>query len=203
MTSVGIVYHSGFGHTAALARAVGEGALSVPGTAARLVFAEDAARDPDALGAYDALVLGCPTYMAGPSAPFKEFLDATSAIWLRQGWKDKLAAGFTTSGGYSGDKLSTLTQLMLFAMQHGMVWVGLGLPDGGGSGTAPPDSLNRLGAYAGAMAKSDTDLGLEGTHDSDVATAAALGRRVAVCAQRWQREPVVSQKVPQTERPAR
>ncbi|MCE0765448.1 flavodoxin family protein [Pseudonocardia kujensis] len=203
MTSVGIVYHSGFGHTATLARAVGEGALTVPGTTARLVFAEDAARDPNVLDPYDALVLGCPTYMAGPSAPFKAFLDATSEIWLRQGWKDKLAAGFTNSGGYSGDKLSTLVQLMLFAMQHGMVWVGLGLPDGGGSGSAPPDSLNRLGGYAGAMAKSDTDLGLEGTPDSDVATAAALGRRVAVCAQRWERRPAVSPTAPQVERTAR
>lgn len=203
MTSVGVVYHSGFGHTAALARAAGEGALGVPGTTARLVFAEDAARDPHALDPYDALILGCPTYMAGPSAGFKEFLDATSGIWLQQGWKDKLAAGFTNSGGYSGDKLNTLVQLMLFAMQHGMVWVGLGLPDGGGASTATPDSANRLGSYAGAMAKSDVDLGLEGIHDSDLATAAALGRRVAVAAQRWRRDTDVLASVPDAEEVAR
>ncbi|TNC29192.1 flavodoxin family protein [Amycolatopsis alkalitolerans] len=183
MTSVGIVYHSGFGHTAALARAVAEGVVTVPGTSARMVFAEDAAGDPHQLDGYDALVLGCPTYMAGPSAGFKEFMDATSGIWLKQGWKDKLAAGFTNSGGYSGDKLNTLVQLMLFAMQHGMVWVGLGLPDGGS--TSASAGLNRLGSYAGAMAKSDVDLGMDGTPESDVATAEALGRRVALAALRW------------------
>ncbi|KAA9157751.1 flavodoxin family protein [Amycolatopsis acidicola] len=185
MTSIGIVYHSGFGHTAALARAVAEGAAAVPGTSARMVFAEDAAADPAQLDGFDALVFGCPTYMAGPSAGFKEFIDATSGIWLKQRWKDKIGAGFTNSGGYSGDKLNTLVQLMLFAMQHGMVWVGLGLPDGGSSSTSTADNVNRLGSYAGAMAKSDVDLGIEGIPESDVATAEALGNRVALAAHRW------------------
>lgn len=186
MTSVGIVYHSGFGHTAALARAVAEGALTVPGISGRLIFAEDAASDPAQLDHYEALVFGCPTYMAGPSAGFKEFIDATSGIWLQQGWKDKLAAGFTNSGGYSGDKLNTLVQLMLFGMQHGMIWVGLGLPDGGNASTSSSADLNRLGSYAGAMAQSDVDQGMEGTPASDLDTAAALGRRVAQAALRWQ-----------------
>lgn len=185
-TSIGIVYHSGFGHTAALARAVAEGALTVPGVRARLIFAEDAASDPAQLDDDDALVFGCPTYMAGPSARFKEFIDASSGIWSRQGWKDKLAAGFTNSGGYSGDKLNTLVQLMLFAMQHGMIWVGLGLPDGGRASTSSATDLNRLGSYAGAMAKSDVDQGMEGTPASDLDTAAALGLRVAQAALRWQ-----------------
>jgi len=40
---------------------------------------------------------------------------------LEQRWKDKVAAGFTNSASQSGDKLSTLFQLNVFAMQMGMI----------------------------------------------------------------------------------
>jgi multimeric flavodoxin WrbA len=186
MPFVAVVYHSGFGHTAAQARAVCEGALEVEGVESRMIFAEDAAEDPTLLEAADAIVLGCPTYMGSASAAFKQFMDATSGIWLAQGWKDRLAAGFTNSGGHSGDKLSTLIQLMVFAMQHGMVWVGLGLPDGNNASASSNENLNRLGAYAGAMAQSNVDQGLDGMLESDLATARSLGRRVAQAAVRWE-----------------
>ncbi|HEV8461062.1 MAG TPA: flavodoxin family protein [Gaiellaceae bacterium] len=185
MPSVAVVYHSGFGHTAAQARAVCEGALDVACVSSRMVFCEEATEDPGVLADSDAIVLGCPTYMGSASASFKAFMDATSGIWLAQHWKDKLAAGFTNSGGHSGDKLSTLLQLMVFAMQHGMVWVGLGLPDGGNASDSSHDNLNRLGAYAGAMAQSNVDQGLDGMLESDLATARALGRRVAEATLRW------------------
>ena len=187
MTFVAVVYHSGFGHTAAQARAVCEGALSVEGFASRMIFAEDAAADLTLLDAADAIVLGCPTYMGSASAAFKQFMDATAGIWRALGWKDRLAAGFTNSGGHSGDKLATLTQLMVFAMQHGMVWVGLGLPDGDNASDTSDANLNRLGAYAGAMAQSNIDQGLDGMLQSDLATARALGRRVAEATLRWTR----------------
>jgi hypothetical protein len=44
------------------------------------------------------------------------------------GWKDKVAAGFTNSDSRSGDKLATLIQPALFAAQHGMHRINLGLP---------------------------------------------------------------------------
>jgi multimeric flavodoxin WrbA len=185
MPFVAVVYHSGYGHTAAQARAVCEGVLDVDGVESRMIFAEDAAEDVKLLDAADALVFGCPTYMGSASATFKHFMDATSGIWLAQGWKDRLAAGFTNSGGHSGDKLSTLIQLMLFAMQHGMVWVGLGLLDGNNASDGSHSNLNRLGAYAGAMAQSNVDQGLDGMLDSDLATARMLGRRVAAALLRW------------------
>lgn len=187
MPFLAVVYHSGFGHTAAQARAVCEGALEVAEVESRMVFAEDAAEDPGVLAEADAIVLGCPTYMGSASAEFKRFMDATSPIWLAQGWKDRIAAGFTNSGGHSGDKLSTLMQLMVFAMQHGMVWVGLGLPDGNNSSSTSHENLNRLGAYAGAMSQSNVDQGLDGMFESDLETARALGRRVAGATVRWDR----------------
>jgi NAD(P)H dehydrogenase (quinone) len=185
MALVAVVYHSGFGHTAAQAHAVCEGALEVPGIESRMIFAEDAERDVSILDAADAIIFGCPTYMGSASAPFKSFMDATEPIWAGQRWKDRLAGGFTNSGGHSGDKLNTLVQLMLFAMQHGMVWVGLGLPDGNSSSTGAVTNLNRLGAYAGAMAQSNVDQGLDGMLESDLATARILGHRVALATLRW------------------
>jgi NAD(P)H dehydrogenase (quinone) len=190
MALVAVVYHSGYGHTAAQARAVCEGALEVDGIESQMIFAGDAEGDPAQLSAADAMIFGCPTYMGSASAPFKAFMDASSGIWLSQGWKDKLAAGFTNSGGHSGDKLSTLLQLIVFAMQHGMIWVGLGLPDGNNSSTTSDASLNRLGAYAGAMAQSNVDQGLDGMFESDLATARSLGRRVAQATLRWVAAPV-------------
>ncbi|OZM78649.1 flavodoxin family protein [Pseudonocardia sp. MH-G8] len=186
MGSIGVVYDSGFGHTAAQARAVGEGAASVAGADVALYFAEEVAADPRQLDHCGALIFGTPTYMGSGSAVFKTFMEASSKIWLDQGWKGKLAAGFTNSSGHSGDKLNTLTQLWLFAMQHGMAWIGLGLLDGNGRSTGSDAELNRLGAYAGAMAQSNSDQGLEGMQDSDLRTAAALGERVARHVAIWQ-----------------
>ncbi|MEV4481466.1 flavodoxin family protein [Micromonospora coxensis] len=124
VTNVAIIYHSGYGHTRAQAEAVRDGARSVPGVHADLIAVEEHADNWEVLDTADAIIFGTPTYMAGVSAPFKAFLDASSDRWAKQKWKDKLAAGFTNSAGANGDKLATLQQLALFAMQHGMVGSG-------------------------------------------------------------------------------
>jgi hypothetical protein len=121
--------------------------------------------------------------MGSASAQFKAFMDATSAVWALQGWRDKLAAGFTHSAALSGDKLGTLTQLAVFAAQHGMVWVGLGLPPTYAGADSPNEEQNRLGSHLGAMAQSRPGGGP--LHAGDVATAEHLGRRVAEAALRW------------------
>ncbi|MCZ7653449.1 MAG: flavodoxin family protein, partial [Rhodocyclaceae bacterium] len=102
-------------------------------------------------------------------------------------WKDKLAAGFTNSGSQSGDKLNSLIQLMVFANQHGMLWASLGLMPGNNNSKGSVDDLNRLGSYSGAMSQSNVDQGAEGMLESDLKTAAHLGRRVAEAALRYSR----------------
>src|SRR5262245_32043730 len=135
MPTVAIVYFSAQGHTQQLAEAVAEGAKGVPGTAVEVVriVGDDIAggrwNNPALtakVSAADAIVFGTPTYMGGYSAQLKAFIDASSEVWMKLGWKNKLAAGFTHSMGLSGDKLNTLQALWVNAMQHGMVWVGLG-----------------------------------------------------------------------------
>lgn len=187
MTTVAIIYHSGFGHTRVQAEAVARGAASEPGTDVALISVDDYESHWDELDAADAIVLGSPTYMAGPSAPFKAFLDATSSRWAEQRWQDKVAAGFTNSAGLNGDKLATLQAFALFAMQHSMIWVGLGLLPGNSSSTGSPEDLNRLAGFLGAMAQSNADEGADVVPPlTDQRTAEHLGRRVAQAAARWQ-----------------
>ena len=187
---VAIAYHSGYGHTARQAAAVAHGAASVPGVVAELHDVSDLSPQLwDALDRADAIIFGTPTYMGGPSAAFKTFADATAKAWadnLR--WKDKIAAGFTNSQNLNGDKLNTLINLAVLAAQHGMHWVSLGLYPGWNTSTASVDDLNRLGSFLGAMAQSHGDHGPDlSPPDSDLRTAEALGRRVALATLQWTR----------------
>src|ERR1039458_3680557 len=134
MTAVSTIYFSGTGHTTKLAEAVNRGAASVAGGKTHLIAinGEDIVKGRYTheavlaqLDASDAIIFGSPTYMGGPAAQFKAFADATGERWYRGAWRDKVAAGFTVSGGPSGDKLSTLHYFVTLAMQLGMIWVGL------------------------------------------------------------------------------
>lgn len=186
MPKIAIVYHSGYGHTAVQAEAVYRGARKVSGAEVALIPAEEYDQYWDVIDAADAIIFGSPTYFGSASAQFKAFLDATSARWLEGRWANKLAAGFTVSAGMSGDKLATLQQINHFAMQHGMVWVGLGLPPGNNTSAGSPDDLNRLGGFLGAMAQADADVPPEvAPAGSDLGTAEHLGKRVAEAAVRW------------------
>ena len=183
MAVVSIVYHSGYGHTKAIAEAVQKGAAS----AAKVNLMSVDAVDWDVLKGSDAIIFGSPTYMGGPSGPFKMFADATSKVWFTYGWKDKIAAGFTVSSSRNGDKASTLSYFQTLAMQHHMIWVGNDVPPGNKDSKGSEADMNRLGASAGLMAQGNADQGAEGIHESDFRTAEAFGKRVAVAAARWTR----------------
>lgn len=177
MTRVVVAYHSGYGHTKKIAEAVQAGADSVARVETTLI---DVSKMGDLqwqeLAAADAIVFGAPTYMGGASAPFKAFADESSKVWFTQGWKDKIAGGFTCSLNMSGDKYATLSWFATFAMQHGMVWVGLGmLPEGIGN----PEAKNRLGAYLGVMAQADNVPPEQSPPKGDLDTAHAYGQRIA------------------------
>lgn len=184
MTQVAIVYHSGYGHTAKQAQAVYEGAAGVPGTRAHLIAVGEVDGHWDTLAAADAIVFGAPTYMGGASADFKKFADASSKPWFTQDWKDKLAGGFTNSSSLNGDKHSTLAYFVTLAMQHGMLWVGTGMLPANSS-KAQRNDVNRLGAFTGAMAQSDSDVGADVAPPAgDLETARLYGERIARTAAR-------------------
>ncbi len=177
MAKVCVVYHSGYGHTKVQAEHVFKGIASVKGIDATLVTSEEAMANWDPLNAADCIVFGCPTYMGGMSAQFKTFVDAASKIWFKQGWKDKLAAGFTNSGSPSGDKLQTLMSLMINANQHSMIWISTGLLNDG--------EVNRLGSFGGAMAQSPQ--GAAAPEPQDLKTAELFGQRISEVTLRWVR----------------
>jgi multimeric flavodoxin WrbA len=190
MTNVAIVYHSGYGHTQAVADAVARGAGQVPGVKTTLVSVADAEAQEGVLDAADAIVFGSPTYMGGVSAEFAKFKDWTAKRWMTRAWQNKLAAGFTVSASWGGDKQNTLYQLLTLAQQHGMVWVGLGLPPGNNNSKGSVEDLNRTGASIGLMAQAHADQGVEGIGKSEFATAELLGKRVAEAARRWTAAPL-------------
>jgi NAD(P)H dehydrogenase (quinone) len=180
--NISIIYHSGWGHTTRQAEAVKSGVQKVGNVAATLLTVEEAQKQWDELEAADAIIFGTPTYLGSVSAAFKAFMEATSnAVWAKDiAWKNKIAAGFTNSGGRSGDKLQTLVQLTIFAAQHGMHWVNLGLPPANNSSTGSEQDINRLGFFLGAAAQSNIDEGPNlAPPPSDLRTAELLGQRVA------------------------
>jgi NAD(P)H dehydrogenase (quinone) len=130
----------------------------------------------------DTIVFGCPTIMGGPSAQFKSFMDLTTGIWHNQIWKNKLAAGFTTSEGLGGDKLATLQAISLFAAQHSMIWISQGhIAENEGNGSNL--HINRLESYIGCMAQNHTDV--QENNESYYKTAYYFGKRIASATVRW------------------
>lgn len=186
MTKVAIVYHSTYGHTKLQAEAVLRGAKSAPDTEAAIYTAEEAAAKLDELDGYDAIIFGCPTYMGSLSAGMKAFIEAAAKKWFTLAWKDKVAGAFTNSSSFSGDKLNTLVSLMINAMQHGMIYVSLGMnpsanrPDDMKSLTGPtPEAHNRVGSFIGPMSASFQVHPGEAPGPGDLQTAEIYGRRVA------------------------
>lgn len=195
MATVSVIYHSVHGHTRTLAEHVAAGARAVDGTGAHLIEItadqvtggrwSDAATS-ELLRKSDAIIFGAPTLMGSLSSVFKAFLEAAFYDWVDQGWKDKLAGGFTNSASQSGDKLLSLQQLTVFAAQMNMQWISVGDPPGNNWSGGSRDDINRLGAWLGVMSQSHVDHGpeLAGSH-GDMVTAERYGARVALLAARW------------------
>jgi NAD(P)H dehydrogenase (quinone) len=186
MSKIAIIYHSTYGHTKLQAEAVCRGAQSVSSVNAQLYTAAEAAARLDELDAADAIIFGCPTYMGSMSAGMKTFIEAAAKKWFTLAWKNKIAGAFTNSSSFSGDKLNTLLGLVINAMQHGMIFVGLGLmpssnkPEAMNQIAGPgPDSHNRVGSFIGPMSASFQVNPPGAPGKGDIETAEIYGRRVA------------------------
>lgn len=190
MPTVSVVYFSSMGHTQLMAEAVAKGAEQVDGTTVQVLqitgeqITQGRWKDEaivEQLNQSDAIVFGSPTYMGGVAAQFKAFIDGASAIWFQQGWKDKIAGGFTHSGSPSGDKQGTLLYLAINAMQHSMIWVGTG------EMAMQENGVNRLGSFLGPMGSTPPDFsgGPPQVDPGDLLTAEVYGTRIAEAAKKW------------------
>lgn len=182
MPTLSVIYFSGSGHTTKLAEAVHKGAAAVGGLTTHLLAING---DDIVKGRYnseetltkldvsDAIIFGSATYMGGPAAQFKAFADATGGRWFAGAWRDKIAGGFTVSGGPSGDKLSTLHYFFTLAMQHGMIWIGQAETPMNDKG------INRLSSYSGVMAQAGQEPTEVAPNEADKLTGELFGKRVA------------------------
>jgi NAD(P)H dehydrogenase (quinone) len=179
MKKVAVVYHSAHGHTAFIAQRVIEGLRSVPDIDATLLKAEDLTGSPERLLAFDGLIWGSPTYLGGVSGVFKSFMDATGKLWRNLQLKGKLAAGFTVSSLPAGDKQSTLISMVVFSMQHGMLWAGNPVMPEQHAGIPYDQAANRLGSWTGLMAQAGHNAPAHEFAAGDVKTARIFGANFA------------------------
>lgn len=185
-----VLYHSGYGHTAKVAAHVAEGIKKGGADVTTMpIDAEGNLSEADwaKLDAAKTIVFGTPTYMGGPSWQFKKVADASGRRWMQGTWKNKIAAGFTNSGSLSGDKLSTLNQLYILSMQHGMIWVGMNemSPQHTGGKSPQPDEVNRIGSYSGLMTQSNNESPDIAPPSGDLETARRFGARIAEVSKRF------------------
>lgn len=172
--TMAVIYHSNYGHTKRVAEAIVQGARTqLPADQARAIDVHDI--DWAFVDQADLLVFGSAVYMGSVTAEFKTFMDETSKRWYHRKWEGKWAAAFANSGGLSGDKLAVLQQISLYAMQHGMNWIGLPLMPTGHEAT----DLNRLSSFLGLMTQS-----LDGPPETtpgpgDIDTAIWFGNHLA------------------------
>jgi NAD(P)H dehydrogenase (quinone) len=190
MTNIAIGYFSGTGHTHLMAEAIALGVEKNPDTNVQLLritgeqIVNGRWKNEEILASLtgaDAIIFGSPTYMGGVAGQYKAFIDSASSIWIGQGWKNKIAGGFTHSGSLSGDKQGTLLYLVTNAAQHSMIWVGAGeMPQ--------PSGVNRLGSFLGVMGQTTPDFtGTKGAEldAGDRLSCELYGQRIAEATQRW------------------
>jgi NAD(P)H dehydrogenase (quinone) len=145
-----IVYHSLYGHTLQLARAVEEGVKSVAGIdavfrrAPEFPHVEKELESGDGhatkvwreqksipactvedLREADGLLLGSPTRYGNMTAQMKSLIDATISLWLSGGMEGKPAGVFTSTASTHGGQETTCVTMMIPLLHLGMIIVGV------------------------------------------------------------------------------
>ena len=187
-----VLYYSLKGQTAALARHAARGIESagaeaivrtVPKVSAATEATEAAIPEEgppyaslDDLERCDGLLLGSPTRFGNMAAPLKYFLDGTSGLWLNGTLADRPAGVFTSTGSLHGGQETTLLTMVLPLIHHGMLWTGIPYTD-----NAVRETRTGGGPYGASHLATSWN---ETLSDHEKALAQALGRRVALLAQR-------------------
>ncbi len=200
MANVLIVFDTRYGNTMRLAEAVAEGARKVAGTEVKLARAQEVVPEaiiqknerwaaahrkfmgyPEATGDdlkwCHALILGSPTRFGNMSAPLMSFVDGTGRLWLEGTLVGKVGAAFTSTSSLHGGQETTIVTMWFPMIHHGMII--LGVP------YSVPELIqtSRGGSPYGPASVSGPDAD-QGPDETELAVAAALGRRVAEVAGR-------------------
>lgn len=154
-----VAYHSLTGNTQKMAQAVVRGAESVPDT--RVTLRPVGAVTADELFTSDALVVGSPVYWSNMAGPVKTFFDDWQfrfGVWPELKMRNKVGAAFATGGQIAGGKELTMLTILAAMLGNQMIVVSAGGP---------------FGASATSEGESS------GIDETELATARALGKRVA------------------------
>lgn len=130
-----VLYYSRHGKTKSLARQIARGIETVPDceallrTVAELSPNAYPASDPfvtlEELRHCDGLAMGSPVWFGAMATPLKHFWDQTSPLWLNGSLIDKPACVFTSSSSMHGGQETTLQNMMVPLLHHGMLILGI------------------------------------------------------------------------------
>ena len=198
MTKVLVLYYSAYGHIAAMADAVADGAREAGAdVAVRRVpdLAPDADPGPDAapvasvreLADYDAIIFGTPTRFGNMAAEIKHFLDQCGGLWVRDALVGRVGSVFTSSESQHGGQEHTLLSMQASLMHLGMVIAGLPYTFKGQTrmdeitGGSPYGATTLAGSADGKgrmpSANERDGARFQGRHIAEIAAALAAGRR--------------------------
>lgn len=176
-----VLFYSGTGHTAELAKYIAVGAADVkdttvvvkqvPGSKAEGV---EIATQDDFVSA-DAIAVGSPTHFGSFAAELKAFVGGLTPLWLKGQVAGKPVSFFCSAGSMHGGEEATLISLMIPFFNLGMIPVGIPYPIQGES----PDFDS--GSPYGAIFVSGHD-GTKEMSEGDKKVARILGKRLATMA---------------------
>ncbi len=133
-----IAYHSDYGNTEKMARAIAAGIrASAPVADVHLLRAAETS--PDDLVLADVILFGTPVHMGNMAWQMKQLVDNCSGLWMENALEGKVGGMFATGGGFGnagGGVELTLAGLCSNFLEHGMIVVGfpktaMGYADGG------------------------------------------------------------------------
>ena len=135
MAKVLVLYYSSYGHIAAMADAIAEGARSAGATAdvkrvpdlagTHTARPDDAIATLDELAGCDAIVVGTGTRFGRMSAPMAAFLDQAGGLWASGALNGKVGGAFTSTATQHGGQETTLFTIITNLLHFGMTIVGL------------------------------------------------------------------------------
>jgi len=173
-----IVYHSDYGNTEKMAKAIEAGMRSsASDTHIELKQAVDASPN-DLLGA-DIIVFGTPVHMGSMAWQMKKLIDEAASLWMENALQGKLGGVFVSGGGFGGSgggAEMTMAGLHANFLEHGMLVAGF-----------PKSSLGYAdgGLHWGAYARSGSHDGMpQGISDSQLTAARSYGAHLIDVAER-------------------
>ena len=129
---------------------------------------------PDALTAYDAIVVGAPTRYSRMPSQMASFWDTTGGLWFQGKLVGKVGGAFTSTASQHGGQETTLFSIITNLLHHGMTIVGL---DYGFQGQMGVGEV-RGGSPYGATTIATGDGSRQPTPD-ELASARYQGKRIA------------------------